>query len=209
MPNNIQLPLFQRIKIISPFWVLIIGYFIILGWIEPIPSPDWIGWIDPFIPFVWWMIVPYYFHYIGLILPPLLLNDKRKLKRLSETSIIITLVCYVGFILWPINATAVWNNVEPNHLEFLYSILMKHGWDQNSFPSMHVAISGFFMWVFAFEFPRMKWGFYMIGFSIFLSTFLIKQHFIIDSIAGIILAYAGFKYWIIKGKFGHDGKNNN
>ena len=191
MFNNIQLTLRKRLKIILPFWVLIVGYFIILEWVEPIPSPIWIAWVDQFIPFIWWMIIPYYFHYIGLILPPLLFKNKSKLIILRETSILITLVCYMSFIIWPISASVVWNVIEPNHLDLLYSILLKNGWDQNSFPSMHVAISCFFMWVFAFEFPKVKWGLYIIGFSIFLSTFLIKQPFIIESFAGFLSGFAG------------------
>ena len=126
MFNNIQLTLRKRLKIILPFWVLIVGYFIILEWVEPIPSPIWIAWVDQFIPFIWWMIIPYYFHYIGLILPPLLFKNKSKLIILRETSILITLVCYMSFIIWPISASVVWNVIEPNHLDLLYSILLKN-----------------------------------------------------------------------------------
>ncbi|MBT3299200.1 MAG: hypothetical protein HN657_00490 [Candidatus Marinimicrobia bacterium] len=204
MGKNIKSKLSRRFKIILPFWVMIIGYFIILESIEPIPSPKSLYFLDQFIPFFWFMIIPYYLHYIGLLLPPILIKSETQLRSVTQMSMILTGICYGFFIFWPVSVDSLWNSIISNPLNGMYSILLVEGWDQNYFPSMHVTISCFFMWVFAHEHPKQKWIIYVIGFSIFFATFLTKQHFILDSIFGLILAYGGFKYCLKTGKFNHD-----
>ena len=58
---------------------------------------------------------------------------------------------------------------------------------QNTLPSMHVVVSGIIAFTLSEEYP--KWGklYYLIALGIFLGTFLIKQHYILDSISGLII----------------------
>ncbi len=178
-----------------PFWVLIGGYFMILEWVSPIPAPYWLYRFDQNIPFLWWMVIPYYFHYIGLVMPPFIIFDQEKLTWLVKINIFMTLLCYFFFVFWPISADRVWVTVTPNILDPLYRLIIHDGWAQNSFPSMHVAVSGFLSLIFMQEFQKYKWIIFGVGCSIFCSTFLIKQHYVLDSIAGLFIGILGYLYF--------------
>jgi membrane-associated phospholipid phosphatase len=45
------------------------------------------------------------------------------------------------------------------------------------------------------EYPQKKWLFWLAAGLIFFATFLIKQHFIMDAISGLILGLIGLYLW--------------
>ena len=67
--------LIDRIRLVLPFWILSAFYFLIPFIRNPIEAPHIFICIDKQIPFVWWMIIPYYMYYIGLF-SPLIVKDK-------------------------------------------------------------------------------------------------------------------------------------
>ena len=68
--------LIDRIRLVLPFWILSAFYFLIPFIRAPIDAPQIFINMDNQIPFVWWMIVPYYLYYAGLLIP-LIINNKR------------------------------------------------------------------------------------------------------------------------------------
>ena len=186
----------DHLKTFSVFWILVGAYFLIPFIVESIPPPVWFYSLDSSIPFVWWMIIPYYFHYIFVVIPPFVIKDKLKLYYLTSILIKTTMICYLFYIIWPISAELVLNTVpEKSPLGFFHSSITFDFLFQNAFPSMHVVVSIIVVAVLADEYPNIKWPLYMLGVGIFLATFLIKQHYFLDSVAGLIIAVLGYIFY--------------
>ena len=188
------MPLIDRIRIVLPFWILSAFYFLIPFIRDPIDAPHIFINIDKQIPFVWWMIVPYYFYYIGLLLP-VIINNKMLLSKFVQTCLILLSISYSIFIIWPISCGPVMMSVKNNPLNFLYGAVEIEWLKQNGFPSVHVTISMFTALVMAQYKPQYKLFFLVCGFLVFLSTFLAKQHFVIDSLSGLFLSGLGYLFW--------------
>ena len=186
----------NRLKTFSIFWILVGVYFLIPLFVEPIPPPVWVYSLDNSIPFVWWMIIPYYFHYIFIVIPPFVIKNNLKLYYLTSTLIKATIICYLFYIFWPISAKLVLDTVSNNNpLAFFHSSITFDFLYQNAFPSMHVVVSMIVVAVLADEYPSIKWIMYLIAISIFFATFLIKQHYLLDSIGGLVIAILGYIFY--------------
>tara|TARA_Y100001960_G_C14505643_1_gene743872 strand:+ start:246 stop:845 length:600 start_codon:yes stop_codon:yes gene_type:complete len=184
--------LFKRISIFSLFLLFFCVYFLIALLIETIPCPNWISNIDKYIPFIWWMIIPYYSYYILLIVPPFLIQDIEKIKLLTKTLIEMSIFCYIIYIIWPISSSNVLASVSSNPLDFLHEFITFKFLDQNALPSMHVSVTttiGLAISKYKIKYKNLM---LMMILGIFLATFLIKQHYLIDSITGLILGYIAF-----------------
>ncbi|MBE76475.1 MAG: hypothetical protein CMG41_01900 [Candidatus Marinimicrobia bacterium] len=186
--------LIDRFKILLPFWIVSSFYFLIPFIRNPINAPQFFLYIDNLIPFVWWMIIPYYMYYIGLVIP-LIVKDKILLNHFVHVSLILLGISYITFIIWPISCAPVMLSVTQNPLSFLYGAVEISWLKQNGLPSVHVTISLFTALVLGMYRPRYRIIFLVCAFLVFLSTFLSKQHFIADSLSGLLLAYFGFFYW--------------
>ena len=186
--------LIDRIRLVLPFWILSAFYFLIPFIIDPIDVPHIFINIDKLIPFVWWMIVPYYLYYVGLILP-LMIDDKILLTKFVQTCLILLSISYSIFIIWPISCAPVMMSVKNNPLSFLYRAVELEWLKQNGLPSVHVTISMFTSLVISHYKPQYKLFFLICGFLVFLSTFLAKQHFVIDSLSGLFLSGIGYFFW--------------
>ena len=186
--------LIDRIRLVLPFWILSAFYFLIPFIRNPIEAPHIFINIDKQIPFVWWMIVPYYFYYIGLLLP-VIINNKMILNKFVQTCLILLSISYSIFIIWPISCGPVMMSVKNNPLNFLYGAVEIEWLKQNGLPSVHVTISMFTALVMAKYKPQYKLFFLICGFLVFLSTFLAKQHFVIDSLSGLFLSGLGYLFW--------------
>ena len=184
----------RRVKLVLPFWLLSACYFLIPFIRNPIQPPALFIDIDNAIPFIWWMILPYYFYYIALLLP-LLITEQSKLQVYTSIAMKLLLISYTVFIIWPITCKAVLDSVKPNPFMPLYDFVKLSWLQQNALPSVHVAISGFTGLVLADEKPDLKWFFWIGAVLVFFATFLAKQHFIADAITGLFLGFAGYQMW--------------
>ena len=86
-------------------------------------------------------------------------------------------------------------SVTNNPLSFLYGAVELEWLKQNGLPSVHVTISMFTALVIADYKPQYRLFFLVCGFLVFLSTFLAKQHFVVDSLSGLFLSIIGYLYW--------------
>ncbi len=177
-----------RIRVYSAFWIVAVFYFIIPFIRSSIECPVWVYYFDQFIPFLGWMIVPYYSYYIMFIIPPFIIKDYKKLKLLTNLLIGVSLFCYFIYLIWPISSDVILNQVKENHFSFFHSSVTFDFLYQNAFPSMHVAVSVIIGFVIAREYPKKRIVSYLWILAIFLATFLIKQHYILDSIFGFAIA---------------------
>lgn len=188
----------NNIKIFSSFWFLLSLYFVIPIFVESVSPPVWFYSFDANIPFISLMIIPYYFYYIIIIVPPLIWKDELRMRNITSILNIITIFCYLIFIIWPLDATYVLNQVnlhDDSNINFLHRFITYDYLYQNAFPSMHVAVASFLCASYYYDFK--SFGFFSLSIMllIFLATFLIKQHYFIDSITGLFLGLLGFYYY--------------
>jgi hypothetical protein len=191
----------NNIKIFSSFWFLLCLYLVIPVFIDSISVPSWFYYFDEGIPFIPLMIIPYYFYYFIIILPPLLWNNELKIRNITSILNAITIICYLVFIFWPIDASYILNQVhfdQPSFIIYFHNFITYDYLHQNAFPSMHVAVATFLCLSYYHDFTKFRGISLTIAFLIFLATFFIKQHYFIDSVAGLFLGLLGFYCYVIK-----------
>ena len=188
----IDIDIKNRITNYSLFLSFFAVYFLIAAIVDPIPCPKWISSIDNKIPFIWWMIIPYYSYYILLIIPPFIIKDEHRIKLLTRTLIETAIVCYIVYIIWPISSNNVLEQVTPNPLSLLHDFITFEFLYQNALPSMHVSVTTTIGLAIAKYQTKYKNLMLIVILGIFLATFLIKQHYLVDSITGLILGYIAF-----------------
>ena len=177
--------------------MLLCFYFVIPHFVDSISPPEWFYCIDSKIPFVWWMIIPYYIYYIIVLLPPVIWDDEWQIRNITSTLNILSIICYLFFILWPIDASYVlnvpFNTLFP--LKEFHDLITYRFLYQNAFPSMHVAVSSFLCLSYYYNFKQYRLLAIISALLIFLATFLIKQHYFFDSIMGLLMGCLGFYYY--------------
>ena len=189
---TIESGLIKRTLIFALFWISFTGYFIIPLLIDSIDCPNWILKIDSYIPFIWWMIIPYYSYYILILIPPIMIKEEKEIIVLTKILIQASIFCYMIYLIYPITSSNALVLVRPNPLSFMHNSITFDYLHQNALPSMHVSVAviiGLAISLYNKKYTRLMLFMILL---IFLATFLIKQHYLIDSITGLILGYIGF-----------------
>jgi membrane-associated phospholipid phosphatase len=144
----------------------------------------------PFNPHFVWTYILYYF---VALMPVMVVNDIHEFRRMVGAYLMMYFMGFLTFILFPVKM------VRPELIGDGYSLwLLKKIYNAdngyNCFPSMHVA-NAFLASFFSFRFNRI-YGMvvYLIAFLITISTLFIKQHYVMDLVAGILLAYFVYRF---------------
>lgn len=151
------------------------------------------GWLDSFIPYVSYFVVPYALYPVIAIMAFVLYwNDYKKYKimALSFAAVLaIAIIIFLGF-----QTTATRATIQGGDL-FNWGVSLVYSFDAplNAFPSLHVAIpvtATLFIYL-----RNRRLGLYLapVTVLIILSTVLIKQHAVVDIIGGLLLAFGVFK----------------
>jgi membrane-associated phospholipid phosphatase len=163
-----------------------------------------LGGLDDAIPFVPEMVIFYRFLFYGMVILTMLyfaFIEYRKGYALGWSLVLINAVAIVIYIIFPVS-TYQWRQVLIPQLDLsnfwqaqVYSIYTTDT-PLNCFPSLHAAVSTicFYAW---YEYSKARPSLatkivavaaFVIAAGIILSTMFIKQHYIVDEIAGIVLA---------------------
>lgn len=138
-----------------------------------------------------WMIV-YGSLYVFVLLPLLVVRDQQLFRRALQAWVTVLIVAYVGFLVYPTVAPRPARVISEGFaawcLQLNYSLDSRY----NCFPSLHVAHS----FVSALASYRVHKG---VGITavvwaslIGVSTLYTKQHYAVDVIAGILMAYFAY-----------------
>lgn len=153
--------------------------------------------IDNKIPFNPHFVWTYILYYIIALMPVMVVTDIKEFRRMVGAYLMMYFMGFLTFILFPVKM------VRPELIGDGYSLwLLKKIYSAdngyNCFPSMHVA-NAFLASFFSFRFS-MAYGIfvYLIAFLITISTLFIKQHYIVDPVAGILLAYFVYRFSYFK-----------
>lgn len=146
--------------------------------------------IDKEIPYVSLFIFPYIYWYVFVFLGLVffLAKDRKKFLRALMAIYIGMCICYLFYYFYPVEMSrpVIANDTIPNRI---VNLIYKMDRPFNCFPSIHVLNTYIIM-----RFTKIKenksWFIYTVisGFLIILSTLFIKQHFVLDGVAAIIIA---------------------
>jgi len=146
---------------------------------------------DASIPFVAYF-APFYgiVYFVPVIAFFIAWNNYELVKSAFKAFLFAGTVCLICFWVYPVEFSMRETlhppyDVFTNIVRFFYYIDTPY----NSFPSMHVALAFISVQIVDRQSPRLAPWFMALAIVITLSTFFVKQHFILDAIAGIALAY--------------------
>ena len=138
-----------------------------------------------------WMLV-YGSLYVFVLLPLLVVRQEQLFRRAMQAYLMVLTVAYIGFVAYP--TVAPWPAEVLGEGFSAWCLRLQYSLDQqyNCFPSLHVAHS----FVSALTCYRVHRG---VGFAavlwaslIGISTLYTKQHYVVDVIAGTLMAYIAY-----------------
>lgn len=147
--------------------------------------------LDKFIPFNEWFIIPYVFWYVYTFGALLILayTDYKTYFKLLFSIVTGMMICFIVYYFFP--TTVPRPNVPgTNLLQKMVLIIYGNDKPYNCFPSIHM-MDTLLITLFVFKHNRnliLKISSAVICVSIYLSTWFVKQHSILDAVASTILA---------------------
>jgi membrane-associated phospholipid phosphatase len=162
---------------------------------------------DNYIPFIPEMVIFYIYLFYSMVIISMIyfaFIDSTKGYALAWSLVIINLIADIIYIVFPVS-TFVWreqilaNASQYQGNFFAQAVFNYYNTDTsfNCFPSLHAAVSTiiFYAW---YRYYKLKPNIikliitittFIIATGVILSTLFVKQHYILDEIAGILLAY--------------------
>lgn len=151
--------------------------------------------LDKYIPFNEWFIIPYVFWYFYTFgaLAVLAYKDYKTYYKLLFSIVTGMMICFLIYFIFP---TTVPRPHVPGTNLLQKMVLMIYGNDKpyNCFPSIHM-LDTLLITMFVFKHNRnliLRITTAVICVSIYLSTWFVKQHSILDAVASTILGVALF-----------------
>lgn len=149
--------------------------------------------LDNIIPFVAAFSVPYlyWFVYVFIGLVYFAFTDNKIYFQLLGSIVVGMCLCFVVFYFYPTTVPRpdiIGNSLMERAVGYIYSMDNPY----NCFPSIHV-LNAMLVTLFFCRYRKNSWlrAWAMLsGISIILSTLFVKQHFVLDAVAGIILSTA-------------------
>jgi membrane-associated phospholipid phosphatase len=151
-------------------------------------------WIDSMIPFVPQFIVAYALYFPVALLPFFLYwKDYKAYKTMALSLAAVLAIAIIIFLVFQTSITRA--DVDPQKDIFNWGVWQVYQWDAplNALPSLHVAIPTIATLFVYLRNRKLGLAILPITIAIILSTVFIKQHAILDVLAGLVLAFAIFK----------------
>lgn len=146
------------------------------------------------LPFVPVLIFAYLLIYAFLATSYLAVDDLSYFKKIVKSFFILITIHYVFFLVFPVRYSL--RPVVDEHQGFVENLVVFYYWvdlPYNCFPSMH--ISNVFLISFFLQRYRKFWGRILVPLAclVAVSVVLVKQHYIADVVAGLLVAGGVFK----------------
>jgi membrane-associated phospholipid phosphatase len=143
------------------------------------------------IPLVLWAYPFYAAVYPEILLPLFLARTRRTYIRTQLAVGIASIIAFVVFLAAPMAYPRP--AVEPHGaLSFLLALEYAVDGPRCTFPSLHVAVAWIFYLGLRDEAPRWRLVLLGLALSVTISTVLVKQHFAVDLVAGMVLAWGAW-----------------
>lgn len=145
-----------------------------------------------------WFSIAYlsYFWYFPITFGVLFI--KHKIKEFHILSLAVAIIAYLGFVGY-LTMPAVGPFYAQQHIfsknlqgqsiaNFTFNLIDTYGYNKGTFPSLHAAFSLTFL-LFTFKHLRKLFYIYLpLVISLLISTIYLRQHYVIDLIAGLVLS---------------------
>lgn len=158
----------------------------------------------PFLPVFILVYVSIYF------MPMVLFLNMGRLGRLYKafmSFMLATVIHLIFFLLLPMEYRMRPEVEIPSEaLQALFRLLHTIDRPTNTFPSMHVSFAFLCYFITRRYFPRQERAVLILAVAVGFSTVLVKQHYILDAVAGALMAVAINKFYISRSFVkSHDG----
>lgn len=173
-----------------------IGYYAV-GWRAGMANDALLlrlGWDDR-IPFASWFVWLYVVHYVLPVLMVVLVPQMRHYRDMLLSFAVVFTLSFIVFLVWPVQMVRPADpgtDLSGRLLGFIYSI---DDPSTNAFPSLHVAASVLTALIVWHNARRLGSVFVLAAAGISISTLYVKQHWILDVVAGAMLGAA--TYWLV------------
>jgi len=187
------------LKVSLTVYVIWLIVFEAVGWYaNTLPTKDITSFMDREIPLIPEFIWPYMLCYVFPLVPLFVIKDWHRFNRALLSIIVANLSAYIVYLIFPVAfpRPELGQSISERLLSFEYAIDFYPG--ANKLPSLHVI----FAWIvfLACRGQRLnKFGdviIFLIAVVISISALFVKQHILIDVVAGIIWAFIA---WILAG----------
>jgi hypothetical protein len=175
---------------LGAFWAL--GYFWLGARTQTVQAFDPSIPIDALIPFVGWAVWPYLLGIACIGLPALLIRSPALFRETAIAYAIVIGLSFLCFFLAPTEADSLRSQIVLAGLDYYTAttVSILHAVDPaaNLTPSLHVSLATVASFALAREYRAMQVvtaGLLVIGVG---SVFLLKQHTIVDALAGLTIA---------------------
>lgn len=139
------------------------------------------------IPFWPWTIIPYWSIDVFYGLSLFLFIDKREMDRHAARLILATVICVIGFLLFPLRFSFEKPEIAQPVFRWLFDVLGAFDLPFNQSPSLHVCLLVVLWAAFKRHTPaRWKYLVHVWALVIGISVFTTYQHHLIDGIWGVI-----------------------
>jgi len=165
--------------------------------------------IDYSIPYMEIFVIPYIFGFYGFLFLSCLfyvLSDDEFFWRFVYSLIIASSIAFTIFLLYPTKIVLRPKTMPNTFLSRLMSKYYIRDVEANSLPSAHT----FFSWVISLNLMRdlknvkVKISALLMAIAVSLSTLFVRQHYVLDVIAGIVVGFVSF---IVASKFARTSKD--
>ncbi|WP_347328998.1 phosphatase PAP2 family protein [Ralstonia pseudosolanacearum] len=191
-PQNHRLPLTHRIAcgaMLGGIWA--VGYFGIAWRIAPVADPTTA--LDTAIPFIGWTVWIYLAGLAWIIAPLALVREPRLFRRAAFAYAIAIGAGFLCFTALQTEAPALRAQAVPDGLgtATAWALLTLHRTDApvNLLPSLHVALAWLAAWALGRQHRPWRHACHVTAVAITASVCLVKQHTVLDAVAGLLLAW--------------------
>lgn len=188
-PQPVTIPMVVLAAIV-PFY-LYIGHMIQNG---PVHAPA--IWLDVVIPVEPAWAPVYLSLFLAPLLPAFVLHQQELIHRTVLAWIAIWLTAYIFFLAWPTEIARPAHVEGDGFLPWMLRAIYASDAPANCFPSLHVAQC----FLAAFACSRVHrgvgWAAGAWAAAVAVSTLFTKQHYVLDALAGIVLAYLAYLAFI-------------
>ena len=183
----------HRLQLVLPAFALwLISYQLVAEYTSRLPAVDLTTTLDHAIPFRAAWIWIYMLTYLVPFLAMLVVQDDERVYRALVAVGLASVSAYVVYILYPVGTPRPF--VGDSVADHLVAIQQRLDYPRNQLPSLHVANAWILYATVAGDrrerWVRAVWA--VLAFAITLSTLLVKQHVLLDVLAGLVWAVAAF-----------------
>jgi len=148
-------------------------------------------WIDHAVPLIPWTFLVYTSDYLLALIVIILIQDKERFNSLARMAFGVLIACGAFFWFFPtVYPRPVYPDLHQPWLQNLLTFVSTYDTPGNCFPSHHIAVTAICTWCVRSFGRRTQMVFILWALLVFASTLTTKQHYVIDIVGGMGVAFA-------------------